>query len=339
VRDVKEVLIVSHADADGHLIAEQVRRNLAAVPAFRVSTVVDPVRTKDHRTWTRLDGITEIETADLVFFVDLMFAPASFVAEADALVDFVRQRPEKRFFLLDHHPLPLERLRRAPNLRAVYRSDVVDCTFGQPSWLMVIAALVEKQPTRVRAENANQRLFAEGIKRAAAPGGPLPGDKLLALLRFGCWGELLELGRDDREFHRLPRGLRPSSGPTSDVLERLDKRATDLLKASCVKGSRGEEERSRAMSYDLDLLDTEVLPAPSYAPYRHDDLEAIVTLLELAAIYLTPDPDSSFTQRELIDKARELGGDEIIPDEVDLKIVLGKAGFLKKLSAGRFRMK
>jgi hypothetical protein len=87
-----------------------------------------------------------------VFFVDLMFAPSSFEAEAEALVEFAKSRPEKQFFLLDHHPLPLRRLSRANNLHSVYRSDVVDCTFGHASWLMVIAALLEKQPTRPEAD-------------------------------------------------------------------------------------------------------------------------------------------------------------------------------------------
>src|SRR5262245_56261408 len=122
---MKEVLVVSHADADGHVIAEQVRRNLARVPGFNVSTVVDPDRTRDHKTWLKLDAIPEIETSDITLFVDLMFAPTSFAAEADALVDFVKQRPAKLFFVLDHHPLPGRLLRRASNLCPVYRSDVV----------------------------------------------------------------------------------------------------------------------------------------------------------------------------------------------------------------------
>ena len=153
MRTVKPVLIVSHADADGHIIAEQTRRNLAMVPAFSVSTVVDPARTRDHRVWMRLEQFREIDVSEIVFFVDLMFAPASFVEEANALSTFAMERPATRFFVLDHHPLPLERLRRAPNLGAVYRSDVVDCTFGRTSWLMVIAALLEKQPTRAHARS------------------------------------------------------------------------------------------------------------------------------------------------------------------------------------------
>ena len=46
----------------------------------------------------------------LIFFVDLMFAPASYAQEAAALLRLVQDRPQKRFFLIDHHPLPLRRL-------------------------------------------------------------------------------------------------------------------------------------------------------------------------------------------------------------------------------------
>lgn len=336
MRTVKPVLIVSHADADGHIIAEQTRRNLAMVPAFSVSTVVDPARTRDHRVWMRLGQIREIDVSEIVFFVDLMFAPDSFVAEANALSEFAMERPAKRFFVLDHHPLPLERLRRAPNLGAAYRADVVDCTFGRASWLMVIAALLEKQPTRARAESEDQKLLAEGIRRAAAIGGPLPGEKLLALIRFECWDELIELGRDDPSFHRLPRGFRPAKAKVSNILRRLDRRAADLVQSSTVPGDGG---RSAAVSYDLELLEPGVVPAPTPASLYASDLEPIVMLLELAAIYLTRDPNSSFTKEQLIGKARELSGAALPLNEIDMKIVLGKAGFLKKLPGGRFRLK
>ncbi len=70
------VLVVGHADADGHIITEQVRRNLALIDTFDVKTVVDPLRTKDHKAWMKLETLTEIDDSDIVFFVDMMFAPA-----------------------------------------------------------------------------------------------------------------------------------------------------------------------------------------------------------------------------------------------------------------------
>jgi hypothetical protein len=341
---MKHVLVVSHADADGHVIAEQARRNLSAIRTFEVSTVVDPARTMDHRTWTKLETILEIDANEIVFFVDLMFAANSFAAEADALVDFALARPKTSFFVLDHHPLPLRRLYRAPNLHPAYRPDVYDCTFGYSTHLMVIAALLEPQPSRTDTwVQPEDDALAKGIKRAAARGGPLAGEKLLALLRHDCWTELEELGRDDSRFHRLPRGLRPAGDPISSLMKHLVDLATELLDSTAKPRPRSQPRQPRRpgrtpMSYDFDAASDRTPPTPHFERSDRRDLEAIVTLLELAAICLTTGPDSTFTKKQLIDEARRIGGDGIEVDESDVNIVLGKPGFLRK-AAGGLRMK
>lgn len=338
---MKRVLVVSHADADGHVIAEQARRNLAAVPTFEVSTVVDPARTMDHRTWTKLETLPEIDANEIVFFVDLMFAPKSFAAEADALVEFALARPKTSFFVLDHHPLPLRRLQRASNLHPVYRPDVYDCTFGYSTHMMVIAALLETQPSRTETWiQPDDDALVKGIKRAAARNGPLAGDKLLALLQHDCWTELEELGRDDARFHRLPRGLRPLGAPISSLMKGLVDLAAELLDSAAKPSRRSKHHQPRRtpMSYDFDAVTDRSPPTPHYEPSDRRDLEAIVTLLELAAICLTTGPDSTFTKKQLIDEARRIGGDGIELDESDVSIVLGKPGFLKKVG-GKLRMK
>lgn len=339
---MKRVLVVSHADADGHVIAEQARRNLAAIRTFEVATVVDPARTKDHRTWTKLEEIPEINDNEIVFFVDLMFAPVSFATEADALVEFALARPQTTFFVLDHHPLPLRRLYRAPNLHPAYRPDVYDCTFGYSTHLMVIAALLEApQPTRTKTwMHPDDAALAKGIKRAAAPGGMLAGQKLLALLQHDCWTELEELGRDNPRYHRLPRGHRPASDPVSDLMKRLVDLAAELLD-SAARSTRRFKHRQPGrtpVSYDFDAVSDPTPPTTHFERSDRRDLEAIVTLLELAAICLTTGPDSTFTRKQLIAEARRIGGDGIDLDESDVNIVLGKPGFLKKV-AGKLRMK
>lgn len=62
-------------------------------------------------------------------------------------------------------------------------------------------------------------------------------------------------------------------------------------------------------------------------------------MLELAAIILTATPESSFTIDELLDKVRALADDDMEVDENDVRIVLGNAGFLKKLPGKRLQMK
>jgi hypothetical protein len=334
----QSVLVVSHADADGHVIAEQVRRNLATVDSFNVTTLIDPERTKDHKAWLHLDALQELEKSEIVFFVDLMFAPASFGQEADALVRFATDRPSKRFFVLDHHPLPLRRLASAKNIRALYRRDVCDCTFGPPSRMMVLAALCEKQPTRARQiKTPMEDVVAQGLRRAAALGGPLPGAKLSALLRFNEWRGLEALGQEDRAEHRLPRGRRPRDARPSPALAELDKTATELLKSS---GKRPERARAGgSMSYDFDAALDQGSPTVATPTPQPHDLEGIMMLLELAAIYLTPAPETEFTLDDLLREAKAIGGEEVELDEADAMIVLDKATFLKKFGKKKFSLK
>ncbi len=78
--------------------------------------------------------------------------------------------------------------------------------------------------------------------------------------------------------------------------------------------------------------------ATNYAA-NGQDLEAIVTLLEVAALSLTDEPGATFTVDQLIHEAREIGGEEIDLDETDVKIVLQKASFVQKISGGELRLK
>jgi hypothetical protein len=334
-----KALIVGHADGDGHLICEQTRRNLSETGRFDLSVVVDPARTLDHKSWQKLDSFPEIEDADYVFFLDLMFSPHSFVEEANALVEFIGRYPDKRFFLMDHHPLPLNRLAPADNLRVIYRPDVSECALGPRSGMMVVAALCERQFDEVAdIKTPVHETLAEGVRRAAAPGGPLAGKKLLALLRANQWAGLFELGADDRQFHYLPRGRRPAGQPQSETLKELDEAATRLLEHHGDAGVSGHSDwRRTEMAYDVDVGRQELsydAGRPTLlrnVPKSPKDLGVIVTLLELAALSLTTEPGTKFTLDKLIREARAYAGDVIKLDERDIRIVLKKRSFLEKV--------
>lgn len=80
---------------------------------------------------------------------------------------------------------------------------------------------------------------------------------------------------------------------------------------------------------------------PKMTDYKADpkDLETIVTMLQLAAIWLTPQPDTIFTLQQLLTQVRELCGKDLLIDEKDIMIVLASSSFLKKLSGQRFMLK
>lgn len=67
------------------------------------------------------------------------------------------------------------------------------------------------------------------------------------------------------------------------------------------------------------------------------DLETLVTLLELAALELTPTKGAAFTRAELIDRAKEVGcfaaGEAPYIDH-DLAIVLDGAHFVRRMKGG-----
>lgn len=94
------------------------------------------------------------------------------------------------------------------------------------------------------------------------------------------------------------------------------------------------------MAYDFDTSPASptVVSVPDLGERKNPkDLEAIVLVLELAAIRLTDKPGSTFSAAELLAAAHDLAGTDTI-EESDIKIVLGKAGFLRK-SRNRFQLK
>ena len=334
----QSVLVIGHADADGHLITEQVRRNLSLLNCFDVKAIVDPNRTQDHKVWNRLDGLTEIEDADIVFFVDLMFAPMSFDAEAQALVSFVNRHDGKRFFLLDHHPLPLRHLSAADNLRVIYRPDVFECAIGPRSGMMVVAALCERQAPKVSdITKPIHKDLAVAMRRAAALGDVLPGERLLTLLQFDCWSALAELAGEDSSLHYLPRGRRPLNRPRSEALKQLDETAEELMSGFArAPQSHRHSGEAENMSYDVGIAQEKfTIESGRRTRVRNEhahsrDLETIVTALEVAALSLTTSPGATFTRDRLISEARDLVGDNIELHEEDIGIVLKKQSFLKR---------
>lgn len=76
------------------------------------------------------------------------------------------------------------------------------------------------------------------------------------------------------------------------------------------------------MSYDFEGLTDHRAPiVTTYVP-QATDLEAIVMMLEVAHLALTLTPDARYTEEQLFDQVRAMGGNDLVIDERDMRIVL-----------------
>jgi len=210
-------LIVGHADADGHLAAEQSRRNAERGGARSCRVYVDAKHTAGYRMWRdHLDEIP-IEGSDVVIFVDLMFRPDDVSGSVGALVNLAQRNAEKTFVVIDHHPMP--GLPALPtNLIILFTPAVYTCCFGPPSKLMVVASICDddEEPVSELIDKTARRR-ALGMERAAAD-PELAGSRLLRLLADDRWDLIEGLADEPKDFHRRVRGRRHSNQPLSPAL-------------------------------------------------------------------------------------------------------------------------
>ena len=172
-------ILFGHADADGHLAAEQSREWLVK-RGFSVTVVVSP-DTRNYRFWERLPKF-DLSSYGLVVAVDIAFSfrdPEHSLAELLAVSDC---HPTKRFIVIDHHPLVQPQEPRK-NVQLIEVDDPYDCCLGPPSpELMAVAALCDGARTST-SPTPQLRQRALGVKRTAADVGGAAGDSLLQLIR------------------------------------------------------------------------------------------------------------------------------------------------------------
>ena len=208
-------IVFGHADADGHLAAEQTRDYLVQ-RGLSVTTVVSS-KTHNYRFWEKL---SEFDLSDygLVVFVDIAFKfrdPSDSLARLLVVSD---QELHKQFIAIDHHPLVAPRSPRQ-NVRLIEVSDPYDCCLGVPELdRMQVAALCDGSSTTVTPTPLLRRR-ALGVRRAAADVGGVAGDRLLELIRERRWDFFEALADEDHEMHRSARGFRRRCSQTSPLLE------------------------------------------------------------------------------------------------------------------------
>ena len=207
-------VVFGHADADGHLAAEQTRDYLVEGDTS-VTIIVSP-ETRSYRFWEKLPKF-DLSGFELVVFVDIAFRFRDPKDSLDRLLNIADRQPHKLFVAVDHHPLGPCNPRQNVILREV--SDPYDCCLGNPGpELMQVAALCDGSPTTV-APTPQLRRRALGVKRVAADVRGAAGDGLLRLIRDRQWDFFEALADEDKGMHRSARGIRCLSSQSSPLLE------------------------------------------------------------------------------------------------------------------------
>ena len=209
------VILFGHADADGHLAAEQSRDWLVERGA-KVTTVVS-AETRNFRFWEKLPKF-DLSGFTVVAFVDIAFRFRDPGDSLDRLLAVSDRQSQEHFIVIDHHPLVHPSSPRK-NVQLVEVSDPYDCCFGSPNpELMQIAALCDGASTSVMPTPL-LRKRALGVRRAAADLYGVAGNRLLELIRSRRWDFFEALAEEDQEMHRSARGIRRSSNAVSPLLE------------------------------------------------------------------------------------------------------------------------
>lgn len=215
----KTALLFAHADGDGHLAAEQSRRNLVEDGYDVQEVVVDPALTRNWRFWSQHFQEADLGNSEHIFVVDIMLAGKEWQDNCAALLKRVRAEPHRQFHVIDHHPVSIgERLPK--NLEITFTKSVYECCYGGSSELMLIASICDRDEEPVQNMlTPRHRRLAAGIARAVSDRGVLAGAPLLHLLRNECWGVFEKLADEPADYHRTFYGNRTAKEPLSPFLQ------------------------------------------------------------------------------------------------------------------------
>lgn len=215
----RNALVFAHSDADGHLAAEQTRRNLLKAGYHVSDVIVHPTLTRSYRFWEQHFQEADFGDNEHVFIVDIMLASRDQATTWGALLTRVRAERDRQFHIIDHHDVQLP-ASVPSNLHVTISKSVYECCYGTPSELMLLAAICDRdeEPVRHLLTERHRRL-AVGIARAVSERNVLAGAPLLRLLRDECWGVFEQLAEEPAAFHRTFYGNRTAKEPLSPLLQ------------------------------------------------------------------------------------------------------------------------
>ena len=216
---MSNAIVFGHADGDGHLAAVQSAENLRAEKTDVLDIVVDPTKTLNYRFWETCFQTCDFNGADIVIVVDIMFHPTNPQRSYEALFNRVRMQQHTKFIVIDHHPV--HNISKQPkNLTLDFVEDVFDCCYGEPTELMILAAICDKDETAVKSRITDlHRKRAIGIKRAVSDRRALAGRPTLKLIEDRAWGIFEQLADEPAAFHRTFYGNRVAKKPDSPLIQ------------------------------------------------------------------------------------------------------------------------
>jgi len=217
---LQNVLLFAHSDGDGHIAAEQSRRNLAQLNYDVIDVVVDSSLTRNSSFWEKGFAKYNFGHADIVTIVDIMFNRKDPGRSIEAFFTRAESEPDRRFLLIDHHTFDLPN-KRPKNIEIRFVDKVYECCYGPPSDLMLIASVCDndEKPVKERITDVHRKR-ARGVKRAVSDKFGLAGRPTLQLIKDGAWDVFESLADEPREYHRTFYGNRiESRAPTSPILK------------------------------------------------------------------------------------------------------------------------
>lgn len=214
-------IIFSHADADGHVIAVQSKRNLIKAGYEVIDVVVDPVLTRNYRFWEDHFQAADFGDSDHVFIFDIMLNSKNPTTSLEAIASRAKSERTRKFSIIDHHPAEL-RFELPANVSLQLVDAVYDCCYGEPTELMYLAAICDKEAASVRDRISEWHLkVAKGIHRAVTDRKRIAGRILLDLIETGQWGVFRALADEPDSLHRTMYGNRILESQESPALRRL----------------------------------------------------------------------------------------------------------------------
>lgn len=341
------VLLVSHADADGHIIAEQSRRNLVRA-GHDVDLFIDRELTKGYRLWDKLSSVPVQDEHDTVIFLDLMLNPKDPESSVDYLADLAKRHARKQFFLLDHHPMPTWEGKQRENLEISFSNRVYDCCVGTPSWLMAIAALCDRDEEALSDRpNENQRLVAQGVMRIMADQRRFVGFPMIALLATDRWDLMRHAALEQPNSHKQMYGHRTKTAMASRAMDYAASWTSSIAEKSAALTSqnliRGEsiiefyrQAAARAEQDDFrDRIKDCGTPLAGSSRELRPEPEDPMEALWFAALMLNPSSNDVISLKQIAaawEESAEEG--ERTPSIEALEALADRASFLHKVEGG-----